>query len=56
MARTKINTEQIKVFLSEGDLKFLREQAEKEGSSMSLIVRRAVKEMIAKLGTDYQGR
>jgi hypothetical protein len=51
MARPKENTERINIFLSPKDLEYLRKLAKQEGSSVSLIVRRAVKTFISRGGS-----
>ena len=49
MARQKENSERTYVFLSKDDLAVLKRQAEKEGSNVSLILRRLAKEYISAL-------
>ena len=54
MARKKENTIRAYVFLSEADHNYLRDMAAKEGSNVSLIIRRTVKEYIEKIKKGVQ--
>ena len=48
MAKQKENNNRTYVFLSDEDLAALKKQAEKEGSNVSLILRRLAKDYISK--------
>ena len=47
MPKLKANTERLNVFLSKKDAEFIRSKAAADGSSVSDIIRRAVKDYIA---------
>ena len=49
MAKPKENSERTYVFLNKDDLAVLKNQAEREGSNVSLILRRLTKEYISML-------